>query len=408
MPPKPRPVTAKALQALLTRIGSVSSGTKDVLQTRLRRDLTQPRLCKLRPDWEARQKKDWGRKLRIVSIDMGIKNLAYCDVEVDYEDGDAMKPKMDIIRWDKLNLVDATRDLRRPFSHPTLTIEEMAPADEDPYSLYVLSETAYWFIKKQVLAVSPDIILIERQRWRSASSAAIQQWTVRVNTLEAMLWAVLESIRTERKIVGQRAKDEGAHKRHYEIWGVDPKRVGQYWLGQHARARAEEQEEAVLALAMHELGDRTSSKTTAKKIPRSKAEKKAKIALLRAWLSTEPASTAVSTPDSAPTISFTIGQAAIRAREALCLPTIAQPRKKKAKVGEDSVKATIEDDEKKKDMNKLDDITDCCLQAAAWVAWESNRLQLYDVWKQKRGNDGTMPELDEEILKGMVEVTGER
>jgi cruciform cutting endonuclease 1 len=417
MPPKPRPVTAKALQALLTRIGSTSSGTKDILLSRFAQDLTQPRLFALRPDWEARQKIDREgrekydprRQLRIVSIDMGIKNLAFCDVGVDYADGDAMKPTMDIIRWDKLNLVDATRDLRGPFSHPTLTRKEMAPAD--PYSLWVLAETAYRFIKKEVLAVGPDIILIERQRWRSASSAAIQQWTVRVNTLEAMLWAVLESIRAEGQIGlhGVKAKDNrmASYKKHYEVWGVDPKRVGQYWLGQHARARAEEEDEAVLALATKELGEDASKKVSAKKLPKSKAEKKAKIALLRTWLSTEPASTVVSTPDSTPTISFTVGHGATMARQALCLPTTARPRKKKAKVGEDGAKVTSEEDTKKKDMQKLDDITDCCLQAAAWVAWESNRLQLYDVWKQKRGDDGTIPELDDEILKGMVKVAGE-
>jgi cruciform cutting endonuclease 1 len=406
MPSKSRPVTAKSLQALLTRIGSPSSGTKDVLQERFKRDLTRPRLFALRPDWQARQKKGLGRKLRILSIDMGIKNLAYCDTEVDYANGNAMNPTMDIIRWDKLNLVDATRDLRRDLPNPR---HDTADADEevDPYSLSVLSQTAYWFVRKQILEVSPDIILIERQRWRSASSAAIQQWTVRVNTLEAMLWAVLETLRMERDAVSQKLKDEEVRKRDYIVYGVDPKRVGQFWLGQHARARAEEQDEAVLALAMDEVGDDTSKRATAKKIPRSKAEKKAKIALLRSWLSTKPASTASSTPDSAPVISFTVGQGAVTAREALCLPTPTKTRKKKAKAGENDANAAGKDDVTEKDMKKLDDITDCCLQAAAWVAWESNRLQLYDVWDTKKSDDGNMPELDDATLKEMVEVAGE-
>lgn len=410
MAPKPRPVTAKALQALLTRIGSASSGTKDILQERFKRDVTRRRLFSLRPDWEARQKKDWGRKLRIISIDMGIKNLAYCDVEVDYPDGNTMNPTVDIIRWDKLNLVDATRDLRRHLPNLRLMKKGTANADEevDPYSLEVLSRTAYWFIQRPILEVKPDIILIERQRWRSASSAAIQQWTVRVNTLEAMLWAVLETLRTERLVVMPRLNEEDFHRRDYEIYGVDPKRVGQYWLGQHAKSMEEKQGRSLSTLGVDEFQEDGGGKATQKKISRSKAEKKAKIALLRSWLSTEPASTASTTPDSAPKISFTIGLGAVTAREALCLPTISKPRKKKPKANDDNnIKAIGEEAIDEKNMKKLDDITDCCLQAAAWVAWESNRLQLYDVWDRKRGDDGQIPQLSEEILKEMVEVAGE-
>jgi len=367
-----------------------------VLHERFKRDLTHSRLFALRPEWQARQKKKHGRQLRILSIDMGIKNLAYCDVSVDYKDGNAMNPTMDIMRWDKLNLIDATRDLQRPGpqSKPSEDAEEINEAEDvDPYSLSVLSRTAYWFIKQQVLAVSPDIILIERQRWRSAGSAAILQWTVRVNTLEAMLWAVLETMRTERLTASPKSKDGHVRTTDFDVYGVDPKRVGQFWLTQHARARAEDLDQAVEALALALEDTPPSTKAAAKKIQRSKAEKKAKIALLRSWLSTEPASTASSTPDSAPFISITIGADAVTAREALRLPVPGQKRKKSS--------------DKDKDMKKLDDITDCCLQAAAWIAWESNRLQLYDIWDRQRGKSKTLAELDDAVLREMVSVAGE-
>ncbi|EAT87724.2 hypothetical protein HBI56_119870 [Parastagonospora nodorum] len=393
LPPKPRPVTAKALQALLTRIGSASSGTKDVLHERFQRDVAHSRLFALRPEWQARQKKKHGRQLRILSIDMGIKNLAFCDVSVDYKNGNATNPTMDIMRWDKINLVDATRDLRRP----GLQAKDHAKdaEDVDPYSLPVLSRTAYWFIKQEVLAVAPDIILIESQRWRSAGSAAILQWTVRVNTLEAMLWAVLETLRTERLTSPSKIKNEESCKLDFEVYGVDPKRVGQFWLAQHARARAEDLDQAVEALALEDTPPTTKAAT--KKIPRSKAEKKAKIALLRSWLSIEPASTASSTPDSSPVISINIGPAAVMAREALRLPAPGKEEKTK----------NTKSSEEGKDIKKLDDITDCCLQAAAWIAWESNRLQLYNVWDAKRGKDKNLTELDDGILRDMVEVAGE-
>lgn len=412
MAPRSQNVTAKALQALLTRIGSASSGTKDVLHERFKRDVTRPRLFGLRPEWQARQTlpgKSSDRGLKIISIDMGIKNLAYCDVVVDYPDKSTMNPTMEIRRWDKLNLVDATQDLRNTLPNSRLIKQETAHAGEDvdPYSLSVLSQTAYWFIQKQVLEASPDIVLIERQRWRSASSSAIQQWTVRVNTLEAMLWAVLTTMHTESKLVVSRLMDTD-RRRDYEVYGVDPKRVGQYWLEQHAKAVAEKQEEAS-PLGINKTEQDAGSKVTEKKIPRSKAEKKAKIAILRSWLSAEPASTASSTPNSSPTISFTIGNDAVTARKALCLPTPTSPRKKKGKASNDNDDAEVAEkggaDEK--EIKKLDDITDCCLQAAAWVAWESNRLQLYNVWERKRSDGGVLPDLDEETLKEMIGVTGE-
>ncbi|KAL5120535.1 hypothetical protein ACEQ8H_001553 [Pleosporales sp. CAS-2024a] len=406
MPPKPRPVTAKALQGLLTRIGSASSGTKDVLQERFRRDLRQPRLPALKPQGRARQELSWGRKLRVFSIDMGIKNLAYCHVEIDYANGNPMNPTIDIISWDKLNLADAPQDLRPPLQRPRIVEEDAADAEEeiDPYSLNVLSQTAVSFVRKTVLQHTPDIILIERQRWRSAGGAAIQQWTVRVNTLEAMLWSALETMRVEHGNASSRFGDTQRQDRNYQVYGVDPKRVGQFWLGQHARAKSEEHEEAVLALAQDELQNEGTKGASVKKVPRSKAEKSAKIALLRSWLTTEPASTASSTPDSTPVISFTIGAGATTARDALCLPANARRSRKKAKSGDEAGEAAAGTT---KDVKKLDDITDCCLQAAAWVAWEANRLQLYNVWERETGRAGKMPDLDDNVFKAMLAATGQ-
>jgi cruciform cutting endonuclease 1 len=411
MAKKPKPVTAKALQSLLVRIGSASSGTKDVLRERLRRDVPQSHLSVRRPESQKKEISD--RKLRIVSIDMGIKNLAYCDASVDYFDGNLMAPKIDIIRWSKVNLIDATRDLRWERPDLSLVEEETAEANEDveeevdPYSLSVLSKTAYRFVRDTILSAEPDIILIERQRWRSSSSTAIQQWTVRVNTVEAMLWAALETILSERQALPSRKEVDG--KRNYQVFAVDPKRVGQYWLVQHAKAVAEERDESMLNLAFEDLVEDEKESKSTKKLPRSKAEKKAKIALVRKWLSTEPASTAQSTPVSTPLISFTFGPGAEMAREALRPRSrkVAKPRKKKVKAGEDEVNVVEDDGVKEKDIMKLDDITDCCLQVAAWVAWESNRIQLENVLVTKQGSANTPLELDEEVLKEMLEVAGE-
>lgn len=402
----PRAVTAKALQALLARIGSASSGTKDVLQARFRRDVGAQHLLAFRSSTRGDPQKQYGKRLRIISIDMGIKNLAFCDVEVEYPGDDLMNPRLDIIRWDKLNLVNAKYDLdqRQSEARNSLHVQDGvndAEDEQDPYSLPVLSRTAYIFLRKSILEVSPDIILIERQRWRSGGSAAIQQWTVRVNTLEAMLWAILNTLNLEQSATSRGVKGAVMH-RQYGVHGVDPKRVGQYWLGQQSKAGAERQDDA----AFQEDALEAEVNQIKKKEPRSKAEKKAKIAILRSWFATKPPSTKPSTPESTPILSFTVGPGATTALNALSLPAAKARRKKKDEtddqVVEKGLPAVAE-----KDLKKLDDITDSCLQVAAWVAWESNRRQLYEIWERKRGKDGKIPELDDEVLREMLNVIGE-
>jgi cruciform cutting endonuclease 1 len=394
MATKTRPVSAKTLQALLTRIGSASSGTKDVLSARFERDVRRPHLFNARPDWKERLASidPKHRTLNIMSIDMGIKNLAYCRAAVSYPDGDAMRPEMEVGTWERLNLIDVTRPLRPDAPSPSHS-EEV----EDLYSPAVLSEMAYRFLKDAALQSPPDIVLIESQRWRSGGGAAIQQWTIRVNTLEAMLWAILNALRAESLIHAPRTEYERKW-RDYEVHGVSPKRVGQYWLGQHARALAESQEKEILAFDQE-------VKANEKKLSRGKAEKKAKIAILRSWLTIEPASTTPSTPRSSHQIALHFSEDAAISRRALGPPMPGLGRKKIAKATGDS--GPGEQEVQPTNMKKLDDITDCLLQAAAWVAWETNRSQLYQVWDRKKGDDGSMPELNDEILREMAVVAGE-
>ena len=54
-----------------------------------------------------------------------------------------------------------------------------------------MAQIALNFIQTHILPQNPTHILIERQRFRSSSSPAILDWTIRVNTLEAMIYAIL-------------------------------------------------------------------------------------------------------------------------------------------------------------------------------------------------------------------------
>ena len=57
------------------------------------------------------------------------------------------------------------------------------------------------------------------------------------------------------------------------------------------------------------------------------------------------------------------------------LPRAKAPRRRKTTTRE----ADLADDIPVAEIKKLDDVTDCFLQAAAWIAWEANRLQLLAV-----------------------------
>ncbi|PWO27696.1 hypothetical protein PtrARCrB10_03725 [Pyrenophora tritici-repentis] len=219
MAPKSRTVTAKSLQALLTRIGARSSGTKAVLHQRLRHELHQSRLFIRHPTWQ-KSRPTTDQKLRIMSIDMGIKNLAFCEAEISWPVKDSLNATMHVLRVmgeadddDDVDVVDA-------------------------YSLNILSKTAYGLVKNTILAASPDVILIEKQRWRSGGGSAVQQWTLRVNTLEGMLWAILQTMYSERLITRNKKAGEDKEKL-FNVFGVDPKRVGMYWLGEQGIALTE-------------------------------------------------------------------------------------------------------------------------------------------------------------------------
>lgn len=412
MAPKRRAVTAKALQSLLVRIGAASSGTKASLEERFRHDITRTRLFPQRPKGEI--SRPTNEKFRIMSIDMGIKNLAFCEAEVSYPAKDSLNATMDVLRWERVDLAPATRNVAQ--LDRTGVSDEAADEEVDAYSHDALSRTAYGLVRETILSGAPDVVLIEKQRWRSGGGSAVQQWTLRVNTLEGMLWAVLKTLYNERLLTLEKETDADKKKKAglYDVFGVDPKRVGQYWLGQNAQRLAGEAEAPPSAA---DAPDETDPRdTTSPKLSRSKAEKKAKISLLRSWLTALPASTTPTTGKTTPAISFTIGKNAESTYQALCFPSKSARSTKKKGVGEESRDGGL-DDIPAVQMRKLDDVTDCFLQAAAWVSWESNRAQLRDVWRSKRSkgrkgrieqsdthtpHDYALPDLDDTVLQAML------
>lgn len=57
-----------------------------------------------------------------------------------------------------------------------------------------LSALAVDLVLNRLLPLRPDIITLERQRFRSVGSSGVLEWTLRVNSLESMLYAVFTTL----------------------------------------------------------------------------------------------------------------------------------------------------------------------------------------------------------------------
>jgi cruciform cutting endonuclease 1 len=287
---------ATSLRHLLNSIGSKQSGNKAQLAERLGRDLAIPKLS------VANDSANKLRAPRILSIDMGIKNLAYCLGTVDlpksssYEGMDITKPSLHVSAWERVGVLEDTE-------HSTSDNLE----ENDLYSPAALAPVALRLVRSVFLPLQPTVILIERQRFRSGGAAAVQEWTLRVNTLEAMLWAVLGAMREHSAIV-----------KVPPVYAVSPSQVASFWVP----------------------GER-------------KVQKQDKINIVKGWLQGN---------DTCPELDFDFDH-----NLAVSVESFANKRDKTPKNASGSISRR----------QKLDDLADSLLQAAAWVIWEVNRRRLH-------------------------------
>jgi cruciform cutting endonuclease 1 len=389
--------TAKTIQNLLRRIGAPTSGTKEVVQSRLFREISQWKPLVFTHGTSAQGELING--LRILSIDMGIKNLAFCVADARHSPLTGEK-SMEIMSWRRIDLTDEvlmTNDKSELSKNVISSAKDTR--GEDAFAPEHLSQTAYTLLEHNLLQYRPDVVLIERQRWRSSSSSAIQQWTVRVNSLEAMLWAVLATINARNKLLPKHQQEQS--KKLMSVFPVDPKRVGTYWLdgvteaprptASKKKVAQEEEPDDEEELDDEEPDQEVSLPETSgrpvKKVSRGKAEKKAKIQLLRTWLESEKPSTILSARSSRigmefahrPTIGFVFrnepndARADAETTRQTFLYATDPTAKRPARLQKmNAMKLEL----RKDDVKKVDDLTDCILQAATWAAWEDNRAIL--------------------------------
>lgn len=241
-PPK---ITSAQLKSLARLCGKTRSGTKAAIQERIVNDL--------------KDFKPLAPGTRVLSIDLGIRNLAYSLLEVPGSDessqskGKKKRGKKEeavpptsvqpiLHEWERLALIPKTpkpsaksktrsradlepdtadsqdsktkRKSKKKAAESTESESKAAAeaavaaaveeASDDPsitpvlvedFSPARLSLLAVELITERLLPLRPDIVIMEQQRFRSMGGSAVFEWTLRVNSLESMLYAVFATMR---------------------------------------------------------------------------------------------------------------------------------------------------------------------------------------------------------------------
>ncbi len=260
---------------------------------------------------------------------MGIRNLAYCCLvlpgTIRWTATDIGKPVLQ--DWTRIAIAEESTKLKRAehlgpkraTKETELSGKVTTSSPKEAFDPATYSQYAYDLVTTLLKDLKPTHILIERQRFRSMGGSAVQEWTLRVNMFEAMIYAVL-------KTYSERGFWEGV------VHPIAPSKVSNFWITKRQGARNEG----------------PGSKSAKTKI--------AKIKLVKEWLE-----------DGG---RFELRRATARLGEAYL-------KKMTVKNGKSSVKQKLSGSEARHvaqdEVGKLDDLADCLLQGMAWIKWEQNR-----------------------------------
>ena len=299
------------LKRVANAIGSNTGGTKTFLISNLENDLLRERF--ILPE-SPNGRSQLGANHNIVSIDMGIRNLAFCRLSLPGAWASSAQPAKPVVHdWTRI-AISKRATVEDPVDDATQS------ATKEAFDPATYAQHAHGLVEKLLLNSHPTQVLIERQRFRSMGGSAVQEWTLRVNMFEAMLYAVLRTL-------SERGIWSGA------VHAVGPAKVSKFWLG-------------------HEEG--SSGKEPASASSKTKA---AKIELVARWLGDRDQFKLEGRATET-------GQAYLKKRQGT----------KGVMIEHDGLaEPSASDHSPKVAMGKLDDLADCLLQGMAWVQWEKNR-----------------------------------
>jgi cruciform cutting endonuclease 1 len=322
----PSSLKLSQLKSLAFQCGISTSGTKTLLTSRLVEELipTLPNHGRKKPS-----------PSRILSIDMGIRNLAYCILDLPADSIPNDQPHLPTVTaWRRIAVSSApvlSEDAESPLSKP-----------KEAFDPQTLSTAAYALLRHTFLPHNPTHVLIERQRFRSMGSPHILEWTVRVNMFESMLYGVLETLKSEK------------------IWNgtvipITPGKVGPFWL------ESDKTPDTDSALARKSAAaSPTSARVKLRTAKTAKLlNKGAKIDLVKTWLESRDV--------------LTLGTPAVRSTAQAYLEKWHRlPGRIRSKNIVKSGKT-----EAVEAMGKLDDLADSLLQGMAWIQWEKKKSEIH-------------------------------
>jgi cruciform cutting endonuclease 1 len=340
-------LTLPLLRRVAFLIGAPSSGTKPALTRQIWQELEA---CSATTAQKRSQKPPKSTlvpadSLSIVSIDMGIRNLAYAHLvafpatSADSRDGveSPRHLRPNLLAWKRVVIsrapngaVASTRHQREYKSSHDLAVaplqvaegtlnEDVIPKlEKEAFDPSTFATYAYDFVKSILDAHHPTHVLIERQRFCSGGASAVQEWTIRVGVFEGMLHAALKTLSEERALP-------------VIVKGVDPGRVTRYWLEGRA-VRGKEH------------------------ISSGKESKKAKIDIVGNSFASAGAAALVDADSGS-------NQGCRHSVENVVDAFLARWQKKNGRPRSGVAK----------DILKLDDLADCLLQGVAWLNWQSKK-----------------------------------
>lgn len=293
------------LKLIANATGISSGGTKPILTARLHHELQRSRLV-LPENGTVKEQSSQN----IISIDMGIRNLAYCRFTLPNNSISANKPVVPTIQeWSRIAI--ASKDTPDDLATDSTSKEAFDPATYSAHAHDLITS---------LLPSGPTQILIERQRFRSMGGHAVQEWTLRVNMFEAMIYAVLQTYVARGLWAGA-------------VYPVAPGKVAKFWLGNGP-----------------DSDDRAGG------VSKSARTKTAKVKLVASWLQqgarVRLKGTAVS-----------MGRSFLERRRG------GKKMDRKEVTTVDQIGAGAA----RVETGKLDDLADCLLQGMAWIRWEENR-----------------------------------
>ena len=338
-------------------MGLPTTGTKSELQSFISHRISEPISLSLTP--------------RIVSVDMGIRNLGICVLEAP---GLAESPAqsrclnrhtiqtspLKVLAWRKVDVLSHILSDTSRISDPTEesgsenSVKRIRKPKSPPQSATyatvfrpsVLANTALNVAQELLYKHKPSHILIERQRFRSGGAAAVQEWTLRVNMLESMIWACLETIRYQ----SRQGILEPNLVTFPALQEISPARVAKFWCSGPSSVTAAA--EGLFNTDQNESAMPTELTSRATK----RIEKKDKIAVVQSWLSK------VSDTD---TKKSNVALEFAHETQEVASSFLSETKRRRKQNGD----AT----------GKLDDLADCLLQGVAWVRWEENRRKIRDL-----------------------------